>query len=252
MPASAIEQALQRAETVRLFPSAAMRIQSVATDSRSSLADLERAVALDAALAALLLKLANSAYYGMPRGVATLRQAIQVLGFRATQDLALALALLSLGHSAHPLRKELTRHSMRTGAAAQSLARSSRSADPGEAFVAGLVHDIGALLMLELWPGQSEAILRAQEPDRRLGAEHAAFGFDHALLGAACLERWSLPPSICAAVRGHHDSEPPAASGLASAVWMANALDEGHAVPGLAELMRAQALAAMEQAPELD
>jgi putative nucleotidyltransferase with HDIG domain len=203
---TSIGRILSRADNLRIFPAAAIRIRQVADSPNTSLVDLEEAVASDPALSAQILKVANSPFYGLRRKVGSLRRALFVIGFRATRNMALALAMLSMKKKTHPLRGKIARHSMRVGIAAQQIARQRGGFDPGEMFVGGMLHDLGKLVLMEM--GQEKYLtiderLHRGSPDL-LPAEQALFNVDHAELGAACLEHWNLPDETCEAVRLHH------------------------------------------------
>ena len=214
-----LEDMLRRVEGLDLFPAQAARVQAVADDRGASLDDLERVVGTDPALSAAVLRLANSAFFGLRRRVGDLRQAILVLGFRATRDLALALALSALGRSQHPLRTELWDQALRGAAAARAIAsRTHGAVTPGDAFVAALLRDLGRVLLLEL-----EGAPYGDIEDTGAGlvaTELVTYAVDHAELGAACLGRWGIPPATCDAVGAHHAASP--ASALAAVVWLAD------------------------------
>lgn len=219
-----LERLLDRVEDMQLLPAQAVRVRRVAEDRRSSLDDLEAVVARDPALAGSILRLANSAFFGMRRKLGTLREALFVLGFAATRDLALALAVSSLGRSQHPLRHQLREQALRGAVAARAVASCTHGqVATGEAFVAALMRDMGRILLLELY-GESYATLTSDHPELRAG-ERERYGADHAELGAACLVRWGLPQVMCDAVASHHDTE--RGTGLALVVSLADALESG-------------------------
>lgn len=226
-----IPELIVRADSLGLFPALATRIRDVANDAQSSIVELEAAVGLDSTLSAALLRLANSSYYGMRRQIGTVRQAIWVLGFRATRDLALGLALASVGRRNDPLRGGIWNQAVRGALATRGLAELLDGADrrevAGEAFVAGLLRDLGRVLLLELerarYAPLSRDFLAASCGSELAQAERRAFGFDHAELGAACLDHWRLPDATCEAVRHHHT--PPEASGLRAVVWLADRME---------------------------
>ena len=200
-----IQRTLRRADELAMFPRVAQMVRLVVDDPTTSLVDLERAVAMDTTLSAKVLKLANSSFFGLQRDVASLRQALLVLGFRATRGMTLALAAMSVGKNEDAVRYTIWQKSMRSAVAARVLAPSA-GWDRGEAFVAGLLHDIGQLVLLELHPHLYEDLLHfARSPEDLIQAEVSTFGFNHAELGSAVLERWDLPARTVRAVAAHHD-----------------------------------------------
>ena len=200
-----IQRTLRRADDLAMFPRVATRIREVVDNPETSLVDLEAAVAMDSTLSAQVLKLANSAFFGLPRSVASLNQALLILGFQATRDTTLAIATMSIGRTEDPTRLHIWQRALRAAAAAQMFSSKIGWAGP-EAFVAGMLHNIGTLILLELHPYLYEDILHfASTPNHLVETERTTFSFDHAQLGAAALERWHLPERTVSAVRHHHD-----------------------------------------------
>jgi HD-like signal output (HDOD) protein len=202
-----ILRTLRRADDLAMFPRVATRIREVVDNPETSLVDLEAAVSMDTTLSAQVLKLANSAFFGLPRSVASLKQALLILGFQATRDTTLAIATMSIGRGEDPTRLHIWQRSLRAAATAQLFSSKIGWAGP-EAFVAGMLHDIGTLILLELHPYLYEDILHfANSPSHLIETECTTFSFDHAQLGAAALERWHLPERTVNAVLRHHDIE---------------------------------------------
>ena len=199
-----IEKAVSTAEKLTIFPKSAIKIRTVVSQPDSSFNDLEQAVSTDPALSAQVLKIANSPYFGVSRKVGQLRQALVLIGYEATRDLALALALLSMSKRQGGAAANLWTHCLGTAVMARLLCDACEPDLAGEAFVAGLLHDIGkpiACLVQEDDAGQ-EWVPRSTVSS--LEDERKRQGFDHAELGAACLEQWNLAESTCAAIRHHH------------------------------------------------
>lgn len=160
----------------------------------------------DPALAARTMKVANSAFYGGVRSIASIERAMTVLGSMAVIGIAMAASLdgsiRGLGTEHAALLAELRRHSLATAVAARRLVQRAQ-ADLGgaeSAFVLGLLHDIGYLVELQLL---HDAQLPFARPEAA-AAGGASGGPTHDLLGAALLEQWQLPAELTAAVLGHH------------------------------------------------
>lgn len=217
----AVRAALDQAESLGVFPPAAVRILAVVDDPRTSLVDLERAVELDPVLTAQVLKIANSAFFGLSRSVGTLRHALFILGFRATRDLALALAVMAASRSGDGRRRRAWQEALQVGLAMRLLAWEGAGEDSADRFTVGLLHNIGALL-LHLLHGPAQERLLAEAEDA-CAAERFQYGFDHVELGAACLERWNLPEGTCGAVRWQQRpwDAPPSARQLPGRLWLA-------------------------------
>jgi HD-like signal output (HDOD) protein len=197
---------LQAAEGLGLFHPTATRIQEVASDPTAEISDLARTVAIDPFMSARLLKLANSPFYGMRKSVTTLKHAITVLGFRTTRDLAIAMYIGGKADTAGPEACKIWQHSLRTGTAYRLIARYIRGQNAPEALVAGILHDVGALIMCMLDPRYAAMCRHFQEGSARvLTAERMLFGVEHTKLGAALLDTWELPHAFVEVALTHHD-----------------------------------------------
>ncbi len=191
------------------LPETVMRVIRLADDPKSGTAAVAKALVSDQALAARVLKLANSAFYGSSRRIATVSDAVVILGMRTTRNLVMAAsceALLESEVAGYGLpRGALLRHSLACASAAQALAKRAKYRGLEEAFVAGLLHDIGKVVMNTYQREQfSEVLTKASGGVTYAEAEQAVFGFDHAEAGACLLERWNLPLSLVSAVQYHH------------------------------------------------
>lgn len=195
--------------TVPSLPAVFLRLTAVVDDPRSAIRDMEEVVYEDPALAGRLLRLANSAYFGFPGHVDSLSRAITLVGTRQLRDLALATSVLDLfvGVSSEMVSmRSFWRHSVSTGLIARALATWRREANAEQFFVAGLLHDIGRLvLLLKASESMVQALQRSRNNDVLLHViERDILGFDHATVGNELLQQWNLPPAICAAVGYHH------------------------------------------------
>lgn len=210
---------------------------------------LAEGIAKDQSLAARALRVANSPFYGIQHKVASIHDAIVILGFRAVGSLVMAASVTSYFKPPPEVDFDPTRfwrHGIGVALCARALAREV-GLDTETAFTAGLLHDIGVLMLLTTRPEHYAAVLAARhERDCALvEAERDLLGFDHAAAGAALAERWRLPDEIARAVAQHHAPEPgrdaAARLSLADVVHVANALahaldlagDPDALVPGL-------------------
>ncbi len=179
----------------------------------------------DQALSAKVLRVANSAFYGLPRQVGSIQEAVTVLGFSTVRSLVLSAGFIdafSTDGVACIDRKLYWQHSMATATYARALARCLRQ-DGEMAFSAGLLCDIG-ILVLDVCDHERFAALwqDVQEDGRVLiEAERAVLGFDHAELGAEVARRWKFPHPIEEAIRHHYLSERQTLQKLAGIVQLA-------------------------------
>ncbi len=206
-------------------------VRSVDRDD-STMSDLGRLISTDAALVAQLLRLVNSSFYGLPRKIGTITEALAVLGLDFVRRLVMAAVLqrplFAYLHDTAAARA-FWRHELLCAALARHLAR--RHGIDGElAYMAGLLHDVGRLVMLIEYPDHVDLLLRhadvveeVPDDDGNAAQELALFGFTHAQVGGALLEMWGLPDGIVRAAHQHGDAQAPD-DPLAAAVWQANAL----------------------------
>jgi HD-like signal output (HDOD) protein len=186
---------------------------------RTSTAALARLIASDQALTAKVLKFANSAYYGFPREISTVNMAIVVLGFNAVKEMGLSLSVFDVfkktPSNAYFDVTLFWEHSVGCGVAARMLARTYKPALAGEAFVAGLLHDVGKVILKQYFDTEFAEIIKAQQ-ERNVTleeAELATIETTHSQIGNWLAEKWNLPELICETIRCHHtpwetDKEP--------------------------------------------
>lgn len=192
------------------LPEAALRVQALADDPNTTARDLASVISSDPTLTAQLLKQANSSFYGFPKAIGTVPLAVVVLGFDAVRETALAVSVLSLASSTFEQSlfqaERFWSHSLAVGVGARLLAQTWHGSLPGEAFVVGLMHDLGRLLLAAVWPEQYKRVIRevnfADEPMHVV--EHRLLGTDHAEVAYWLIERWNLPDRLAMAVGQHH------------------------------------------------
>lgn len=194
------------------LPQPTLRALQLIDDPKYSAVGLARIIGVDQSLAGRLLQWANSPYYGLRYKVSTLERAIMVLGTRQIRELLMAVSvneMLSRKMPGYGLeRGELWRHSVAVASGSRWLATEHRYAQPEQAFIGGLLHDIGKLIMDELLCYDKSW----QQEWQQLRAEGAAFvdlerwltGFDHAQLGGRVAEKWNLPLALVEAIAYHH------------------------------------------------
>jgi HD-like signal output (HDOD) protein len=205
---------------VAALPHVTSRIINMVEDPNSTPGQLNEIIRHDPALAARLLKVVNSAFYGMPKPIDSIEHAILVLGMKGVKNIAIAASLGPLFGKAAIcdgyVAQDLWVHSIAVAVAARELALTTKSGRADEAFLAALIHDIGLLVTLQARPGELRAIcdiaLERDGGERDFCAlERRIIGFDHQALGMGLAARWRLPRS-CQLVAGHHHE--PATMGL--------------------------------------
>jgi putative nucleotidyltransferase with HDIG domain len=222
----------ERVNGLAPLPALALRVLQLVEDERSSVDDFATAMAPDAALTARLLRLANSVYYSPGRTIATVREAVILLGTAEIRRLVLTTSLMDryAGDPNGPISvPAFWGHSLAVAMVAEVMARHTRLALPEEAFTAGILHDLGKLVMTQYEADRfSRAVSLATTRALPLeSAEAEVFGFTHAQLGGRLGQLWRLPVSICDAILRHH-TVTGEEQGLAHVVAQANDLCRDH------------------------
>jgi putative nucleotidyltransferase with HDIG domain len=191
------------------LPQVATQLLRLTADPDASAEDLRRVISTDQALTGQILKIANSAMFGMVREVTTLTQAIMTLGFSTIKSVVIASSAKNLYHRGTVGLQErlIWEHALVAAIASRAFAKALRFPRVEEAFIGGLLHDIGKSVMGVKFPERYSALLRTvyNEGGDGLVLELDTFGFDHAMVGEALVQKWNLAPSLQQAARWHHD-----------------------------------------------
>ena len=223
-----LQQLIRDAGNLVSLPEIYYRAQELLEDPHCEAGKLGKVIETDAGLTARLLAIANSAYYGSSKRVDRVSQAITQIGFQSLQDLILSTVVLRAFNNISTQLIDLStfwHHSLYCGLAARELAHRKGVLHRERMLVAGIVHDVGQLLLYQMQPELAQkALAQAENKDDGLyAAEQAVFGYAHTDVGAALLDSWKLPESLQSAVGHHHD---PGAAGMhildASLLHLAN------------------------------
>lgn len=230
----ALQRAAERTVSLPTFPAVASRLIEEVARPEATSEEIGRILALDPALTARTLRLANSDFYGFPRKVGSVELAVLVLGPSTIRDLVLTSSVVrTLGRPGSSL-EGLLAHSMAAGIAARALAERAKYRLTGDAYAAGLLHDVGKVVLRESDPARFEKVLARCRTKgvASFEAERAHFGSDHAEVGGWLAERWGLPSDIVEAIACHHRPETAARNvALASLVHIANFLAQRAGYP---------------------
>lgn len=185
------------------------RLLEVINHPRSGAGDIARVVRDDPGLTARLLRVVNSAFYAFPQPIETVAQAVTVVGTAQVRDLALATSVMTMFTG---IPKDLAdmdsfwRHSLACGVGARVLATLRRETNVERMFLAGLLHDLGRLILFMHEGERCRGLLEEAKSTGELlyVLEKNDLGFDHGHVGGALLELWNLPPSLQEAVEYHH------------------------------------------------
>ena len=229
-PKTMIAYALQSVAGLATLPEVTSQIVRTVEDPRSNATTLQRIVSSDPALVTRVLKLVNSAFYGLPGQVASIERAIVMLGLNAVKNVAVAASLGQMFRGAQLCEgftaKDLWTHCLAVASAARDLCKQAKLPIADEAFLAGMVHDIGLLIALQVWPEKlREACDRARMATVEFCAiERDVIGVAHPELGAALCEKWKFPATCRAAAGLHHGGAGTAESPVVAIVAIADQL----------------------------
>ena len=191
---------------VPTLPTVVLQALRVMQDTNSDARAVERVIVHDLALSAKILRVANSAFFGFSRRVGTIADAVRVLGFTNVQGMIISVGAFDTFRTERLNLMEFWKHSIATATAARFLSPRVRCS-PDEAFMAGILHDIGKLIFAVQAETAYQRVLELRQATamNSLEAERTLFEFTHPEVGEMVAERWDLPARHVAAIAHHHD-----------------------------------------------
>jgi HD-like signal output (HDOD) protein len=188
------------------MPMVAIKVMQLVEDERVTANELANVVSSDPAMTARIMKISNSPFYGCQRQIQTLPGAIMLLGFNSLKSHVIVASVNEIFKTFGLTENMLWEHSFGSGLAARIIAREIRSVNPEEAFLAGLLQDIGKII---LYHHDRQKFQRIVEQCYNEGllfeeVEKSAFPFTHSTLGCYVLKNWNLPESLVISVSQHH------------------------------------------------
>ena len=191
------------------IPVIAMKVMRLIESETATAEELAKIVASDPAVAARVLKISNSSFYGCRRQIQTISSAIVILGFSTLRSLVVAASLKQVYKPFGLIEKMLWEHSFAAGLAARIIARETGAANEEEAFLAGLFHDIGKIIMNSLDREKFQEVMQHcyNEGICFEEAEAGVYPFSHEELGANVIKKWNFPEVLATAILQHHALE---------------------------------------------
>lgn len=204
-----LERLVEETSTVYSLPLFYERLNETINHPRSSIDDISKIITEDQGLAVRLLRLANSPMFGCYARVESISKAVTIIGTQPLRDLALAASVMGVFKGIPEDLMNMTsfwQHSIACGIIARSLAVYRRESNVERLFVAGMLHDVGQVVLVAAHPEISRELLEMQRDSGRFyrDLEFEKLGFDHADLGGALLKKWKIPVSIGEPVMCHH------------------------------------------------
>jgi len=205
-----LKQVVGKIDSLPTLPIVVTHILQLVESPDTSATDINQVISADQALTAKILKLVNSAFYGFSRQISTVTQAIVILGFNTVKSLALSATVFEMfsgGGEALFDRTAFWEHSIGTGIAAQIIGKKIKYPQVEEAFIAGIIHDVGKVVLDQHLHDDFKKVIQLRD---RMGlslqeAEQEALGIDHTLIGKWLADKWNLPPLLQSAIAYHHD-----------------------------------------------
>lgn len=231
------EELVEQCSSAISLPEVYLQVKKVIDDPESTMADLSKAISIDPGMTAMVLKLVNSAFYGMPRKVETISRAVGILGMQPLHDLVLAVSVTKTfsGLSQEVMNMNVFwANSFFSGLAARELARKCFLVDSERMFVEGLLRDLGHLLLYQHLPEQAEEAIKVSAKNGKpihLAEQHL-IGFDFTQVGKALVDAWQLPINLGEAIRFQNNPSGTADYQFEAALLnIAGALTEGFQSP---------------------
>lgn len=213
-----LKEAIGEISHIATLPEITLKIIELVENPASTAQDLHKLISCDPALCSRVLKVVNSSFYGLPGQIASINRAIVMLGLNAVKNIAIAASLAKLfrGGQLTPYfaARDLWDHSIATAAASKMLADKLGFGLTDEAFLAGLIHDIGFMVEMQYDRNKIIDVLDRVRPDGdgnptgdMLEAERNIFGVTHQEFGHALCERWKFPKTLASVTRCHHNPQ---------------------------------------------
>ncbi len=206
-----VVKALQKITQIATLPEVTAKIIQVVEDPRSTAKDLKEIIKHDVALSTKILKVVNSAFYGLPRQISSVDRAIVLLGLSTVKNIAIATSMVKLFKGKSLSKKftprDLWCHSLACGVFCKLISEVRGIENTDEVFVAGLIHDLGLLAEHQAYPDKLPIIIdKASEEQRSiLEVEEEMLGANHQEFGSALAVKWKFPPLFQLATGYHHN-----------------------------------------------
>jgi len=212
------------------FPMSVQKIIELTRDMSCSPKDLVQVIDKDPVVTVKVLRVVNSAYYGLSNPITSIDHAVVFMGFNSIKNLALGIAAIGMLPSDARAGFDSERylmHSLVTAGIARQLAQTKRRADPNDCFIAGLLHDFGKVVIAQFMPQEfkksMEASLWKQVPLHQALLE--VLGVDHAWVGAMLVQKWRFAEELVQTIEHQHHPDQ-ADSGMMACVWAANQISK--------------------------
>lgn len=202
-----LEQLIMNAGDLPTIPVVATKVLQLIESEEATAEEMARVVSSDPAVAARVLKISNSSFYGCQRQVQTLSHAIMMLGYNTLKSIVIAASVKQVYKPYGLTEKMLWEHSFGAGLAARIIANKTRLVNEEEAFLGGLFHDIGKIIMNSMNNQSFRDVMQKcyNEDLSFLEAEQMVYGYTHVEVGGLVIKKWNFPEMLMQAVLKHHN-----------------------------------------------
>ena len=204
-----LEQLTESMPSLGSYAGVMAELENLLQDPNSTLANFGECIEKDPDLASRLLKLGNSAFYGFSRRLQTVSEAVSLIGIQQLQALIRASSVIEVFEGIAPREVDMPsfwKHSLGCGIAARALGVARQFPTADKLFVAGMLHDLGRLVLLGQVPGKAAEIFKLYQSRKMLlrEAERTVLGFDHSQIGGELARKWQFPSNLVSAIGDHH------------------------------------------------
>jgi HD-like signal output (HDOD) protein len=195
---------------IATLPEVTVKIIQIVENPKSTARDLHEVIRNDPALSTRLLKVVNSAFYGLPGQIASIDRAIVLLGLSAVKNISIAASMSHLFNAGGAIEgfngQEVWRHSITVGVASRLLSAAQGRPPMEESFLAGLIHDLGLLVERQVFGKKLEEVIQRNKAEGTnfCALEQEIIGADHQAFGMALGTKWRFPLNLCTAMGYHH------------------------------------------------
>jgi putative nucleotidyltransferase with HDIG domain len=209
------KELIQNACDIPAVPMVAYKVLKLIENPNSTMEEIQRAITADQAMATRILKVANSAFYGVRRSIDTVSEAITIIGFNTVKHIVLAVSTREVYKEFGLFEQKLWEHSLAVSVASGLIAGEIAFLKREEAVVTGLLHDIGKAILNNSQPEKYSIVIQTVYDKIKpyASVEKEVFGFDHSEVGYLLAEKWGFPEVLCNVILKHHtwSSEDPLA-----------------------------------------
>ena len=202
-------QCILESDELPTLPTVASKLITLTSKEDTTLADIGELVSIDISLSAKILKVSNSALYSFPQQIASIKQAVSILGMNAVRSLVLSFSFLTMKAGKVQSRfnfEKFWERSLTSAVIAKLILENVKGADPEGAFVSGLLKNLGELILARSFPTEYNRVLQSVEEDQEdtLNAEESVFGINHTLVGTEVAKAWGFPEVLLIPIQYHH------------------------------------------------